>query len=193
MKKFLLVTLLMSLGLISCSSCAKAPQTEPAPVPTPTATVPAPVPTATTPPPAPSTVVAQENWSFDPGEGWKVLMPPNNEAIKTALLNPEKKLLVIFTKEEFLGTQEQYALLNIRATRDSGATLVGSSTVEVNGVKYTLIETFKVNSNGVKVNVWQWLTVKSSRGYVFTCGGPSSLNPSAQTDCQAVASTLKID
>jgi hypothetical protein len=187
MKKILFAAFL-SLGLISCSSCAKAPQTEPAPVPTPTVTAPPPEP----PPPAPVTVIAQENWSFDPGEGWKVLMPPDNTAIKIALVHPTKKLLVILTKEEFQGTTEQYSLLAMRSARDSGATVASVAPVEINGTKYVLVETFKTNANGTKVSVWQWVGVKASLAYGLTCGGPASV-ATVQSDCQAVASTLKIN
>ena len=181
--------MLLGVGLVSCSSCAKSPQVEPTPVPVPT-----PAPTATTPPPeppAPSTVVSGENWSFDPGEGFKVLMPPKDE-IKAVMLNPTQKVIVIFTKEEFAGTLEQYTLLAIRGFRDSGANLTSATQVELNGTKFVLLETSKVNSSGVKIVAWQWATVKDKQGYGFTCGGPAT-DSGASTLCPKISSTLKIN
>lgn len=184
MKKIsIIISLLLSLVTISCSSCAKK---------TPNATVPDAAPSASTtvtpvpPPPAPTTITVKgDSWEFVlPADGWKALNEaPTNS---TAFVNPTKNNLVVMVSEAFPGTYDQYVIMAVRGAKDAGATIKSTKQVEVNGHKFVLIESSKDN-----ISVWMWVSLVNGQGYTLACGGPT--DPAQQELCTGIASTLKIN
>jgi hypothetical protein len=186
MKKIYFTLALLAIGIISCSSCAKKDQVEPT---TPTVE-PAPPVTPPVPPPPVSTsvTIAKENYSFVlPDAGWQpVTIGEGAATVNVSLLNPDKKNLILFTKDEFVGTFPQYALLALRGMKAAGATIVSASQITLNGQKFVAIESSK---NAVRVYIFA--TLVNGYGYGLTCGGQDD---GTQHDlCFGIANTLKIN
>lgn len=184
MKNFLLTIVLLAFGVISCSSCAKKPQLFDPPAPIPVASAPTVAPPVAPPPPADTVVVTFSNMTVTfPTVGWEKM---DSEATMAAYLNPIVKNITIIGKETFTGTASEYTLKAIRATKDAGATLLSTKQVTLNGHKFTLLESSKVN-----VQVWEWTTSEAGFGYALTCGGPSGASP--HDLCFSLADTLKLN
>ena len=185
MKKFLVIAL-MSLGLLSCSSCAKKnPPTEvnhPAPAPTVSATV-------TQPPPAPvdpRVTVSADHWSVTlPDNSWTRINPDETGDDTAVLVNSSLMNMIIVEQKDFPGTLDVFALVNIRALRNSGAQLVSAKQVEIDGHKFVLVEASKGNNKA-----WMWMAVEGGHGFGLTCGGPAEANH--EQLCAGIAATLKL-
>lgn len=186
MHKILFILMVMTAGLVSCSSCSHPTPTPSNPdgAPTPSASVTV---TPVPPIPVPTTVTVKlDNAEFTlPDGGWtQVQNPP---AHSTAYLNMAKKNIVILVSEDYPGTYEQYVLMALRGIKDAGAQVASAKQVDVNGNKFVLVESSK---NGV--TAWMWVTWASNHGYGFSCGGPTS--DATQKDlCSSIAGTLKIN
>lgn len=180
MKKFIFMSMMVMLGILSCSACSKKNQ-----LPDPVTMVDASTPEVNTTPVVPVLVVSQENWSFTlPSHDW--ISGSDDSGPSALVINDSLKNLVAFMKEEFPGTMQDYALFAVRGMRGAGATLVSSSIVTVNGTNFVLVE-----SNKGSVRVFQWLTVKDHFGYGLSCGGLDSDN-SQRNICMGVINTLTI-
>lgn len=196
MKKFLFA-LFCCLSTISCSSCAPKEQTQPAtPAPSCSDST-CPMPSASTsssslPPPVvldKAVKVQNDNWEFVlPDSGW-VKVPVNEDGIQLVMKNNERNNLVVFLKEKFDNSIEQYTLLAVRGIKDAGGTLLSVKQVELNGMKFSQLESSKPN-----VRIWMWVGIKSGVAYGLTCGGPvvDDNDSSQATLCTKVASTLKV-
>jgi len=182
MKKTFAIISILTLGIVSCSSCARKTPDPSTPAPAPPVTVtpvpPTPVPT--------TTVIKQDNVEFTlPTDEWKKLESPPSHSV--ALINPVKKNIIVFVNEDFSGTYEQYVLVALRGVKDAGANVASAKQTEVNGHKFVLIESSK---NGMRV--WMWVTLLNNHGYGFSCGGPDG--DTTQRDlCSNIMGTLKIN
>jgi hypothetical protein len=175
--KNLIVITAISLGIISCSACAKQDQT---PIP-----VPAPVPTVVVPP-VTTVVIRNDNLEATlPNDGWKVLDVPEGSFIK-AFINPTLKNLVLLSKQADASTYDQFVLGAIRGVKDSGGTLASAKQVTLNGHKFVVLDVTKNN-----VQFFMWVTLDNGFGYGFSCGGPVELAP--HDLCFGVANTVKIN
>ncbi len=178
MKKLFL--LLMTAGMVSCSSCTKDHQVEPQPPTQITdASVDQDVPQSTK-------TVSGSGWSFDlPSQDWSVQSSdlPDGAVV---LVNDKLKNIVVCLREDFNGATQDYALLSLRGLKQSGATLVSTSQVNINGTTFTLIESVK---NTVRAFVW--VAVKNKSGYGFSCGGDDTAN-TQKALCTGISNTLKI-
>jgi len=181
MKNLIAIISFLSLGIISCSACAKQEQT---PV-----EVPVPVPTVVVPPVPPVTTVKITNANLEatlPNDGWKVLEVPEDAPIR-AFINPKLKNLVLLSKQaDASSTYEQFVLGALRGLKDSGAVVASAKQVELNGHKFIVIDAAKNN-----VQVFMWVTLESGFGYGFSCGGPVELAP--HDLCFSIANTVKIN
>lgn len=181
MKK-IIGTLLLAVGLLSCSSCTKKPGPEPTP-PTPIVDAGAEVEASPVPQ---MEVVIGDTWNFTlPNRNWHA--EPVSEQI-TAYANDVDKNLILFAKEPFEGSTQQYALLAVRSHKDNGGTLVASKPVVIENVNFIFIELAKNNDP----HVWAWLTVKNSFGYSFVCGGLETDDNFQRTLCESVARTMQL-
>ena|SRR5574339_638507 len=187
MKRLFLVLSLLSIGLISCSSCAKKETTPPVceggSCPLPSAT-----PTTPTPPPPPvDTVVTGAGYEVTIPNGWKALTPPEETpGLEFIYMNPDKHNMFLLIKESYPGTSAEYTLEALRGLKGSGAHLNSAKQVEVNGNKFVLIDSDK---NGVRM--WMWVTVSNGSGLALSCGGPAD-EDWHQGICSTVASSLKL-
>ncbi len=184
MKRFITLALL-TLGLVSCSGCGKK-------IPDPGTVDAQPVPTATAPadagpPPVNPLTFKGERWEFTlPGDGWKGMgegdMGPNT----VVLINPTLMGIIVFEEKSFPGTLDVLALNNLRAMRNSGATIVSAKQTPVNGHNFVLVEATK-NTN----RVWMWMTANGTYAHAFSCGGPETA-PGLREVCFTTASTIKL-
>lgn len=184
MKRFLALVLL-TVSLVSCSSCVKKNQQDPEVVPPP-----APAVTPTNPPPPPPPVdthvdVKGDSWQFTlPNKGWS--SPDGAPQDMVVLLNPELQNGIIFeTINGYPGTLDTLVLVNLRDMRNKGVTLVSTKQTELNGTKFVLVEATK-NGN----RVWMWIGVQNQVAYSFSCGGPESADNKQL--CADIANTLRI-
>lgn len=185
MKKLLLI-IAVALGILSCSSCSKEVQPT-SPCNGEECSIPAPKPSVSVPPPVDGTVKIQDaDWSFVlPSAGWdKVSFP--EDGVQIVLRNEKKRNLIIFVKEKFDGSPDQYALFAIRGLKDSGGTLGAVKQVTINDNKFVLVE----SSKGSSVKIWMWITSKSGNGYAFSCGGP--VDELQEDLCNKIAESVKI-
>lgn len=181
MKK-ILAAMLLAIGLLSCSSCTKKPgPAEPVP----------PIAVADAGKEAEASVPEMEvvigdtwnltfpnrNWHFTPmGEGFN------------AYLNEIDKNLSVMVKEEFAGTTQQYALLAVRALKDSGGALILTKPVVINGVNFVFMET----ARGNEPHIWAWLATKNGSGYSFVCSGIESADDFQKNLCESIALTIQL-
>lgn len=179
MKKIICTIVMLTIGIASCSSCAKKTQTVEV-VPVPSASV-SPVPST---PPVTTVAITHENMSVTlPGPGWNKL---ESEDIMSAYLNTNLKNIVILGKEPFTGTHDAYIIKAIMGARNAGATVLSSKQVTINGRYFILIEATKN-----MVNDWIWTTWEDGVGYGLTCAGPMEASP--HDLCFGIASTLKLN
>lgn len=177
----LLLSSLLALGLISCSSCAKKDQIVPSPAPGCTGSS-CPLPPA---PPSTDQVFSGKDWELTVPAGWE--KKPNDDVnVKVFVANQSKMNLVIFIEEAFPGTPEQYAIMALRGLRSAGARLVSAKQVEVNGEKLVLLESEK---DGVRL--WLWLAVKNGNGFALSCGGRSTDDWNRDI-CVTISNSLKL-
>jgi len=193
MKRLLLVLSLLTLGLISCSSCAKKDTTAPpvceggsCPLTPPTAVPDASV-TPPTPPPPADQVVTGTGYQVTIPAGWVKMDPPQEtKGLEALFLNKDKHSLIILIKEPFTGTSAEYTLEALRGLKGAGATLNSAKQVDINGNKFVLIDS---NKDGVRM--WMWVTVQNGSGLALSCGGPAA-EDWHQGICTTVASSLKL-
>lgn len=172
---------LLTLGMVSCSSCAKKdqlPPETPAVTPTPSVTV--------APPPVVVAVpVVVSNVEFTlPSSAWQAV--ENTPANVWAFKNATNENLVLLIKETFNGTFEEYVLASIRETRDVGAKIESTKQVTINGTKFVLIE-----SSMNHKNVMMWVTWANGFGYTFGCSSPDSATDRKEL-CNGIANTFKL-
>jgi hypothetical protein len=128
------------------------------------------------------------------GDGWEFLLPPDwklkvssdKQVLAMAYLESSKEL-VMFLREAYSAAPEGYVIEALRGIKGAGAKILSSKQQELNGVKYTVIESDKDG-----VIVWAWVTVKNNFGYVFTCGGDELNQESHHISCDKIAMTLKV-
>lgn len=188
--------LLTAISTMSCTSCTKKDQVDPV-TPAPTCSdnlcpMPAPSASSSTDKPKDNSVKFQnDDWQFSvPSDEW-AKVPVNEEGVQLVLRNPNKNNLIVFIKEKFEGSTEQYVLLAIRGLKEAGGTFVSAKNNEVNGNKFVLVESSKQSPN---TRIWMSITTKSGNGYALTCGGPVPENQddAQKTLCSQIISTLKI-
>jgi len=181
--KFIATITLLTIGTVSCTSCAKK--------------VPAPVVVgpsvdagsdAQTPVDAavPGPMVIKENkWEFTlPSSDWKKMDGAPEHTV--AFVNESAKNIVLMVNEPFTGSFDEYALTALRSVRAAGAVIASAKQVEVNGHNFVLVESSKNNTR-----VWMWVSVLDGQGYAFSCGGAD--DAAQQALCLSVAGTLKIN
>ena len=160
MKKFITLAML-TLGLVSCSGCGKK-------VPDPVVVDAQPPPVVDAGPPAPNPLTFKgDRWEFTlPGEGWKAFGddPQPNVVI---LVNPALMGIIVFEEKAFPGTLDVLALNNLRAMRNSGATIISAKQAQINGHNFVLVEATKQPNR-----VWMWMTANGTYAHAFSCGGP---------------------
>ncbi len=168
------------LGMVSCSSCSKENQVNP--------NVPTPVVDAGTDveiPVSKTEIISGSNWSFVMPIGWN---KETNSAptVEATLFNKDKHNLVLFMVEPFQGTYEEYVLLALRSIKDTNANLVSAKQVEINKLKYLLIEATK----GGTV-MYSWVYFKNNQGYSLSCGG--KVEEDNLDICMSIANSLVIN
>lgn len=134
-------------------------------------------------------VVKDENWEFTlPDVGWEP-MKDAPETITRALMNDQKKNLILFVKEAFAGSFMQYAVLAVRELKQAGGHLLAARHLKLNGHEAILLEALSSNQSS---KVWNWLVFDKGFGYDLSCAG-SSVDATLPALCESIASTLKIN
>jgi hypothetical protein len=154
-KLFLLLFLTLSF-IVSCSSCLKKEDQSDAGVVTPP------------PPIVRPTLISRDNWQLTLPEGWT----ENHTALPGTVLlarSEDNKMLVLLHKEMFLGTTQELTALYVRDIHDQGAELISTSSMEINGIKYALLEAAKPTTKA-----WMWETALNKYGYSLLCAGAAS-------------------
>lgn len=131
-------------------------------------------------------VVAEDDWEISlPSDAWEAQKPDGD--IKLVAGNKELHNLIMFAKEEFPGSFEQYVRIMIKGLRQQSH-LISAKPTQLNGMKFVLVETVRSSAR-----VWIWVTVRNGFGYGLTCGGVEEDGEQLQHDtCFAVANTLKL-
>lgn len=130
--------------------------------------------------------VKGDTWSLQvPSNGYKTLYPQSDILLTVVVEQPVQYSIAL--GRELASTQDEYLIYSIRSLRDSQAQIIGSSTVTLNGNKFSLLEVSKDN-----VTIWAWLLVKNNMGYTLSCGGPS-YDDLLKDSCQDVANSLQIN
>lgn len=131
-------------------------------------------------------VLSGEGWEFTVPGDWQV-KSSNDPGILATTYHESDKELIMFLREPYTGPSEGYVLEALRGMKGAGAKMVSSKQVDLNGTKFTLLESTKDG-----VTVWAWVTVKSGFGYVFTCGGDQDKIDDHRESCFHTAFSLKI-
>ncbi len=131
-------------------------------------------------------IMSGDTWEFTVSNGWES-KPSSDKSIAAMLFNDSNQELIMLLREAYTGPVEGYVIEAIRGIKGANAKLVSSKQTEVNGQKFTILESKKGS-----VTVWAWVTVKNNFGYVFTCGGDESQATKHQASCLTVVNTFKI-
>jgi hypothetical protein len=192
MKNFFLATLVsLIIGTISCTSCTSSQSSIPPADAGNLTTVVSSASASTKPiasvPIITNLVVANDNWQFTlPDSNW-VSKNPEQLEVKSIKVNNTTHSLLVFLKESYAGSYQDYVLIAIRGLKESGAILISSTQVNINGNNFIVTET---TANDLRM--WLWMTVKNGNGYGFSCGG-SATDETQHDICFSIASTLKIN
>lgn len=184
--KNLIMSMLLSIGLVSCSSCTPVPPPVDPIVPSATVSVTASA-TATPTVPVPTdTVVAKDNWEFTlPGVDWLPLQTDCDlDSCIVGMINKDRTSIVVFHSENFEGSFDEYVIEVARSIKAEEATIVLSATTQLGGNDFVLIESTRDD-----LTVWMWVTVIDNKGYGLSCGGSGD----NKTLCLDVANTLKLN
>jgi len=131
-------------------------------------------------------IMSGDTWEFTVPNGWES-KSSSDKSIAAMLFNDSNQELIMLLREDYNGPVEGYIIEAIRGVKGADAKLISSKQTEVNGVKYTILESKKG-----PVTVWAWVTVKNNFGYVFTCGGDESEVFKHQASCLSVMNTFRI-
>ena len=173
MKK-IIATLVLVAGLVSCSSCAKPID---------------PVVPDSGSADAGLEVVIGDTWNFTlPNTGWRY-EPVDGAQSLNVYKNDTVNNLIIFAKEPFVGTLQQYSLLSVRGIKDTGTlSIIVSQPFPINGLQFITVGAVKPDGN----HFWVWVAVKNSIGYTFVCGGAETPDTSQAKLCEQIAGTIQI-
>lgn len=176
--KRLFALLLLTIFLISCSSCGSK-------LPDPTIPDSTPPPVTVQPPTPPvknPLTISESGWEFTlPSDGWKRL--ETDESNLVVLTNSSIDNLIVVNSSSFDGTLDVLTLEALRGTRASGATVTSVKQVTLNNYNFVLIEAFKSSTK-----IWMWITVSSNYAFAFSCGGTDN----QQVLCAGIFKTFKI-
>ena len=111
-------------------------------------------------------MVKQEDWQMAVPTTFQVKSTDKKEVVYMSYSNSDNALLVVM-KEKFTGTFEQYVLTSLRSSKDAGAKVESTKTVDSEGKKFVLLEATKDD-----IKIWTLVTVKNGFGYGVSCGGP---------------------
>lgn len=132
-------------------------------------------------------VVADDNWEFTlPSKKW-VPVPNAPEAITRALINNTLINLILFVKEPFSGTFQQYALFALNDVKESGAIVISAQEKKIHDLTFIVLEI--MGETGIN-KTWMFISYLSDHGYLFACTAPIAKQEDSL--CFSIASTLKI-
>jgi hypothetical protein len=127
------------------------------------------------------------------GSSWTIVLPIGWEREETTYPNIElvaaektNKSLLVFSKEPYTKSSDQFAIESFRTLRGEGAQLEETSVAIINNERFITAESIKGN-----IRMLVWLTVKNNFGYTILCGG-SQDNIISLSDCQKIISRFKI-
>lgn len=119
-----------------------------------------------------------------PGLDWKSVPTCDEDNCPVAFMNKDETGLVVLLDEKFEGSFDEYVLVLLRELKSSGATILDTSEVNLNGNRFILMESFRDD-----VKVWLWVSLVNNQGYVLSCGGPVD----NRFLCFEIAKTFKIN
>lgn len=198
MKKMLLLTV-ACLTLSSCAGClcsSKPTVTNPTPGPAPTLINSSP--SASVTPVKNDTLYydvdtskgpvtySKDTWALVLTSSWK-LEQSNNKIVKLIAKSEELGNLILLTEEPTKDSFEKYSLDLIRTIKDQGGIIDSATKADINGVKYT-----KIQSSKKDVVLWQWVCVNKGNGYIFACGGREESVETNKAICESIASTFRV-
>jgi len=127
------------------------------------------------------------------GDDWELVLPadaqnidPPFNAIKVFASTHNGDIVLLFMKEEFLGTNDDYVFLALKGMKENGTNIVSVNGVKLNNFPFALIESEKND-----MHLLTWTTVKNSNGYALSCAQPLNI-PNETHICLDIAETLKI-
>lgn len=156
MKKFLKICLIL-VAFVSCKT--NAPQ--------PTVNTDAGIETSSVGDSPQAQLFSDINWELTIPFGWDAITsvsPPPE--VKVAVSNLLYNNIIVFEQEKFSGSYEEYVVFALRGVTDTGARLISTTTVTLNGDTV-----FLLNSEKNGVTAWMWVTTKNGYGYALSCAG----------------------
>jgi len=183
--------ILSSIGMVSCSSCVSSNSTPDSSSSSTSSVTAEPIvqPTSTFtgdagPPPTPTnTVVAKENWSFTLPNVWvNEGTECSPERCVVLFSSADETNVVVFVRESFGGTYDEFVIQTIRELKGAGATILSTMEAEINGHNFVLISSVK---DSIMAEVW--VTVEDNTAYSFACAGLNDIHV-----CTTIATSLVI-
>lgn len=131
-------------------------------------------------------VISGDNWQFElPSADW-TLTPTEDGGPDAFYQNLKDKSLLIFLKEDFTGSTQDYTLLAIRGLKEANLKLLSSSQLLIDNKLFNYLEL--VNGN---IKLFQILYSKNKFGYSLSCGGLDSEN-TFKEKCLSIFNTVRI-
>lgn len=130
--------------------------------------------------------ISEENWQFTlTGDGWEPAQSPD-DTIKVVFLNRSLKSVVFLAKDPTSQSSSEYIIDALRSFKAAGAAIQVAKQVNIGGNKFIYVV-----ANSEERQIQTWITVKDKVGYLLTCTGDITAEPSQF--CQDIASTLQIN
>lgn len=127
-------------------------------------------------------LISRDNWQLTLPVGWTESITALPGVVLLAH-DQEHNLLVFLHKIPFTGTTQEFTALYVRDIHDQGAQLISASEMEINGIKYTLLEAAKPATKA-----WMWETAINKYGYSLLCAGAAS----DYSTCLTIAKSIVI-
>lgn len=184
MKRLFSLFAIVSLALITCcaqhdTSITKSPSS---------AEAKASMPNEPNAPPPSMYLISESNWQFTlPSDGWV----PMNEIptdITRALINPRRHNMILFVKEEFSGTYQEYAVLAIKSMEENDLTIISARSTIIHERKLIVLD---VVSSKSSTETWTWIFFENGYGYLLSCTGLAA-DATLQDLCLGIGSSLII-
>jgi len=123
-----------------------------------------------------------------PSHFWKQNNPMNNSTDVYFSSSADGGSAFIGSRQEFIGTNDQFLLLYIRSAKEDGMVVMGQSkSLEINGKKFSSVLLNKQNSL-----FWIWITVHKGYGYAFGCKTQDMPEDKSAALCAPIAMSVEL-
>lgn len=111
------------------------------------------------------TLIRNNSWNISVPKTWEV-KPSAKYGMEVLLIDNSSKAGIFLLKNKFLGITSEFVKISIENLKNSGATIISTSNVEINGLNY-----IRIFSKKDIINSMFWITTYNGNQYSLGCSG----------------------